>query len=971
MPQEDLQQEPVQSMDRTTGGNHNAVQQQLSVAEIQNSNVNIAGGNILQNITNYFSGDTEQQRALRNRQNMLHLVWNTWIEGVLASSLHNEILIELGLETHPEAVDYPWDMVVQMPEQQPSAVPPGTKMLDLFDHANGSLLILGEPGCGKTTMLLELARQAIERARQDPLQCIPVVFNLSTWKPHETIAVWLVDELHRRYAVSSPIGQPWVKNNDLLLLLDGLDEVQADHRRACVDAINAFRETYGGPLVICCRRQEYQDLSARLTLQCAVLIQPLDEEQIKTYLEKVGSALIAPYQSLVQCVEQINSTSEERDFLRTPLFLSILAITYQDAPLSELTAITSLEDYRRHLFDAYIAKMFKRRGKNLQFAPEDALKWLAWLAAGMRQRRQALFYLEELDSNWLPYSPQKRGLSVGLSGGLIFGLGGGLISGLFFGLINYIMKGPLLTGIGYGLIAAVIGVIGYGLMGEASVSLMDKSRGETAAQSAATETKLWASLKNALHSGLIAGVCVGLVFGLNFGLLGGLSAGLGGGVIGGLLAGLSVGLIGGLSSKLSVRPAERLNWVWVKARSGLGFGLSFGLLFGLASGLIVALCYGLVLGLIGDLGRSGTVGWLLAWVLSGLELGAGFGLVFALLGGLMGGLMGGLSVSTVAQRNKPGAGIRASLKNAFIFSLIGGVPFGVICALASGGLNTGLNFGLQGLIIWGLICVLIGLLFGFSGAMIGCLYGGGQFLLSHASSTFLLSRANLIPGELIPFLDYCTERIFLRRAGGGYVFIHRMLLDHFAALPAQNVRENVYNRLLDVSVNFGRGKKIALVAVLIALTALMLILNPGIYRAPITGYYRDQALSAAKKANAEQAYQYAARAVQWSPTGEDWNSLCWYGSLAGHAQEALRACDQAVSLQPENAGWRDSRALARALTGDYAGAIEDYQYFVDWLKQYSNENILKIRQERESWIAALKAGQNPFDTETLKALLKE
>jgi hypothetical protein len=32
------------------------------------------------------------------------------------------------------------------------------------------------------------------------------------------------------------------------------------------------------------------------------------------------------------------------------------------------------------------------------------------------------------------------------------------------------------------------------------------------------------------------------------------------------------------------------------------------------------------------------------------------------------------------------------------------------------------------------------------------------------------------------FLDYATERIFLRKVGGGYIFIHRLLLEHFAAV---------------------------------------------------------------------------------------------------------------------------------------------------------------------------------------------
>jgi hypothetical protein len=36
--------------------------------------------------------------------------------------------------------------------------------------------------------------------------------------------------------------------------------------------------------------------------------------------------------------------------------------------------------------------------------------------------------------------------------------------------------------------------------------------------------------------------------------------------------------------------------------------------------------------------------------------------------------------------------------------------------------------------------------------------------------------------DLIPFLDYCAERIFLRKVGGGYIFVHRLLMEHFASL---------------------------------------------------------------------------------------------------------------------------------------------------------------------------------------------
>ncbi|NET63308.1 MAG: hypothetical protein F6K63_02385 [Moorea sp. SIO1G6] len=94
----------------------------------------------------------------------------------------------------------------------------------------------------------------------------------------------------------------------------------------------------------------------------------------------------------------------------------------------------------------------------------------------------------------------------------------------------------------------------------------------------------------------------------------------------------------------------------------------------------------------------------------------------------------------------------------------------------------------------------------------------------------------------------------------------------------------------------------------------------------------------------------------------DWNSLCWFGSLHGYAVEVMDACEKAVAKDSENGGILDSRGLARALTGDTAGAISDFQAFVDWT---DND---KLKAKRQKWIDELRAGKNPFTEEVLKSL---
>jgi hypothetical protein len=44
------------------------------------------------------------------------------------------------------------------------------------------------------------------------------------------------------------------------------------------------------------------------------------------------------------------------------------------------------------------------------------------------------------------------------------------------------------------------------------------------------------------------------------------------------------------------------------------------------------------------------------------------------------------------------------------------------------------------------------------------------------------------PFRFIKFLDHCAKLILLKKVGGGYIFIHRMLLDYFADMNPQSTR---------------------------------------------------------------------------------------------------------------------------------------------------------------------------------------
>ena len=110
-------------------------------------------------------------------------------------------------------------------------------------------------------------------------------------------------------------------------------------------------------------------------------------------------------------------------------------------------------------------------------------------------------------------------------------------------------------------------------------------------------------------------------------------------------------------------------------------------------------------------------------------------------------------------------------------------------------------------------------------------------------------------------------------------------------------------------------------------------------------------------------------AISLDPSaGIAYNNLCWYGSLLGDPAKVLSVCEKAVSLEPNNPHCRDSRALARALTGDYKGAILDFQFFVS---QAGTDPSIKPADVsiRTQWISSLKKGINPFDPAELQKLL--
>jgi hypothetical protein len=213
-----------------------------------------------------------------------------------------------------------------------------------------------------------------------------------------------------------------------------------------------------------------------------------------------------------------------------------------------------------------------------------------------------------------------------------------------------------------------------------------------------------------------------------------------------VLGGLICSRIFGVSR---IKPAETLRWSWRQARNNLLLGLTLGP----PIGWCLKVGFGFIFGDSVCL-RSGEC--LANHSLIGLSFGATLGLTF--------GLIRGLSGKRVGTASRPNAGIWQSARNSTLFALVSMITLYVPGVMLG---NTKASF-------W----ALTGLAFGFAA-------GGGEALIKHVLLRIILTLSGAIPWNYRQFLDYAVTSIFLQKVGGGYMFVHRLLLEHFASLEKE------------------------------------------------------------------------------------------------------------------------------------------------------------------------------------------
>src|SRR5919112_6698615 len=155
-----------------------------------------------------------------------------------------------------------------------------------FESSKRRMLIVGEPGSGKTIAAYSLIEYLDSTEGEERL---PLLVNLSAWEAQEDFETFLIDylcasvgyEVHER-----AVAMAFIDSDRYNLILDGLDEIPPRLRTHPSDRLNEFVQGLPGEVgvVVTCRTQEYEDIlaahSTGLGLVQAVEILPLSSEQL-------------------------------------------------------------------------------------------------------------------------------------------------------------------------------------------------------------------------------------------------------------------------------------------------------------------------------------------------------------------------------------------------------------------------------------------------------------------------------------------------------------------------------------------------------------------------------------------------------------------------------------------------------------------------------------------------------------------
>jgi hypothetical protein len=252
-------------------------------------------------------------------------------------------------------------------------------------------VLLGPPGSGKTTLMLELTRMMVHAAETDRgrSEVLPVFIDLASWRPEDGFKAWLIRRMSDEYGTGESILEKWLQEGSIALILDNVSWLPREAIESSLEEIMEFRRQFPGVDVLFTANEDViGSYLARLQLRI-IRINELDQEDVRSFLARFQTS----HSSLVDAVDTDDRLAS---LLTSRLLMTSALLAFREraiptaGPVDRNTLMQALVEYLMSRTDrkgpaALDLDLTKEKDRKV------AMKFLAWLAAKLAPGESVFF----------------------------------------------------------------------------------------------------------------------------------------------------------------------------------------------------------------------------------------------------------------------------------------------------------------------------------------------------------------------------------------------------------------------------------------------------------------------------------------------------------------------------------------------------------------------------------------------------